>query len=82
MKRRLLSCLGLVGLLLIVAPRALAAVNEAELMGLWGYGTTFGPMLQGDLVIERQKDAWHATFGGLEAVVEIDGHGAGRRLPG
>ena len=47
-----------------------AASPEDELVGLWGYGTAFGPMLEGPLVIERKGKAWSAKFGGLDAAIE------------
>jgi CubicO group peptidase (beta-lactamase class C family) len=62
----------LVGAALLIAP-ARAASPEDELIGLWGYGTAFGPMLEGDLVVERTGDKWRATFGGLEASVTANG---------
>lgn len=52
---------------------ALAASPEDELIGLWGYGTAFGPMLEGNLVVERRGKAWHAQFGGLEAAIVATG---------
>jgi CubicO group peptidase (beta-lactamase class C family) len=72
MSRRLASFL-FAGLLLHASPPAPAAGPEDELIGLWGHGTTFGPMLQGEIVVSRQDDRWRATFGGLEAAVEVQG---------
>jgi CubicO group peptidase (beta-lactamase class C family) len=47
-----------------------AASPEDELVGLWGYGATYGPMLHGELAITRAGDRWGATFGGVDASVE------------
>jgi CubicO group peptidase (beta-lactamase class C family) len=54
----------------LAGARAHAATPEDELIGLWAYGTAYGPMLQGELTIERKGDAWRGTFGGLEATIE------------
>lgn len=44
---------------------------EDELIGLWGYGAAFGPMLEGELTIARDGGTWRATFGGLAAKVDV-----------
>jgi CubicO group peptidase (beta-lactamase class C family) len=59
--------------LLCAVLAALAAAPEDELIGLWGYSTSFGPMLQGELVLARTEGRWRASFGGTEAAVEVDG---------
>jgi CubicO group peptidase (beta-lactamase class C family) len=51
----------------------LRAAPEDELIGLWGYSTAFGPMLQGELTVERTDDRWLASFGGLEVAAEAKG---------
>jgi hypothetical protein len=62
----------MLAILLVFAP-ARATSPEDELIGLWGYGAAFGPMLQGEVAIERKGDEWRATFGGLAAEVEATG---------
>ena len=52
---------------------AQAADGADALIGLWGYGAAFGPMLQGELAVTRQGEAWSAKFGGLDAHVEATG---------
>lgn len=60
---------------------AAAASPEDELIGLWGYGTAFGPMLQGELVVERRGKAWRAKFAGLDAAVEPTGNRIAAEFP-
>ncbi len=55
----------------LAAARAQGATPEDQLIGLWAYSTAYGPMLQGELTIERKGDAWRGTFGGLEATIEV-----------
>ncbi len=59
-------------LALVLAPLRAAPPDDA-LIGLWGHGTTFGPMLQGELRVERVGPGWRASFGGLDATVEAHG---------
>jgi CubicO group peptidase (beta-lactamase class C family) len=58
---------------LIAATSLPAASLEDDLIGLWGYGTSFGPMLQGELVLSRDGENWRATFAGLQATVQPEG---------
>jgi CubicO group peptidase (beta-lactamase class C family) len=55
-----------------VAP-ARGAKPEDELIGFWGYGTAYGPMLQGEIAVEKIGAGWRATFGGLEAWAAAEG---------
>ena len=73
MKIRSFASLVLAGVLVVVAAPTLAAGPEEELIGLWGYGTAFGPMLQGPLVLEQRPEGWRAAFGGLETAIKVDG---------
>ena len=71
------SRLALAGCVTIVLALSYAAAEtptpEDELIGLWGYGTSFGPMLQGELVVERTESGWRGRFGGLEATAAVGG---------
>jgi CubicO group peptidase (beta-lactamase class C family) len=78
---RRLAALALASVLFVPAPRSLASEPEDELIGLWGYGTAFGPMLQGGIVVEQGPERWHATFGGLETTVVVDGAGLSAVFP-
>ena len=60
MIRRTLLCLSV--LLALLASSQAFASPEDELIGLWGYSTAFGPMLQGPLEISRGKGGWSASF--------------------
>jgi CubicO group peptidase (beta-lactamase class C family) len=50
---------------LIGAPAVAADTDPLE--GLWVSETRFGPVLQGELTIQRTGDGWRATIGGVEA---------------
>lgn len=63
-----------IALSLVLSPALAEPAPEDSLVGLWGFGTAFGPMLQGELVVERTKNpGWRASFGGLEATAEANG---------
>jgi CubicO group peptidase (beta-lactamase class C family) len=47
---------------------------EDDLIGLYGAGMNFGPMVQGEIAIARSDGAWRATFAGLEGTVEAEGN--------
>lgn len=51
-----------------------AQTAEDELIGFYSHGTHFGPMVQGEIAINRTGAAWRATFAGLEAKVEAKGN--------
>ena len=46
---------------ILATPLAAASPGD-ELIGLWGYGTAFGPMLEGELAITRAGNQWRATM--------------------
>ncbi|HET9300148.1 MAG TPA: serine hydrolase domain-containing protein [Candidatus Polarisedimenticolaceae bacterium] len=72
---RLLSpvLFALVVLSLSSSPSTSAPAAQDELIGLWGYSTSFGPMLQGPLEIERSQDTWRARFGGYQVAMDAKG---------
>ena len=73
MRGLVLSCLTLL-ISFSLAPSHAQAPPEDELIGLWGHGMQFGPLLQGELTVERRQDGnWRATFGGMEGTVEAKG---------
>ncbi len=67
------TCLVIPALLAFLVSPTLAAAPEDELIGLWGYTTTFGPMLQGTLEIARGDAGWSASFGGARTAVKVEG---------
>ena len=54
---------------------------DDELIGLYCHGTSFGPMVQGQITLVRAEGAWRATFAGLEAKVETKGKAINATFP-
>jgi len=64
------------GLLQAPAGRRSATVSANEpdsLVGIWSSTTTFGPALQGELVVLREGSAWSATIGNVTSRFQVDG---------
>lgn len=62
--------------------RAADGVAGSELVGLWGSETTLGPQVRGELLLQRQGDAWSMRVGGFEVHGVSSGDTLVLALPG
>src|SRR5262245_10148602 len=60
---------------------ASAQAPEDDLIGFYCYGTHFGPMVQGEIIIARADGAWWAAFAGLETKVDMKGKAVSAAFP-
>ena len=52
------------------------------LVGLWGTGQSFGPLVRGTLTIDSRQARWRATIAGFEVSVERNADRLKFSLPG
>jgi CubicO group peptidase (beta-lactamase class C family) len=56
--------------------------TDADLVGLWGSETLFGPQVRGEIVLVRAERRWTMRAGGFEASAESAGDTVRVALPG
>jgi CubicO group peptidase (beta-lactamase class C family) len=58
----------------------LSAQND-DLIGIWGAENTFGPLVRGDLILERTGSTWTVRVAGFEVMGPITGDSIRIQLP-
>src|SRR5688572_5836094 len=59
---------------LLFAPFVASSQPAEELIGLWSYETSFGPIPRGELIVTRRGSQWRATLGRNEVNFAANGN--------